>query len=430
MTMHQTTPPPSQTAKSVGYQSTKPKTAGLTKSWLDKALSKLLKLCFGSLKYGHLIIHLPAGTLVELGPKTTPSHIVQIEISSYSVIKALLSAHPLALADSYIKGHWHCTDLTALFILFQKNRTLLDGLSDNGKLTGFFARLYHASRANTKKGSRRNIHDHYDLGNDFYALWLDPTMSYSSAYQLKGEQMADLEQAQKRKYEHILNLAHVPQNANLLEIGCGWGGMAEKAAQKGHKLHGVTLSKEQLTFAEQRLRNQHLSHLTSLSLTDYRDIEGKGQYDAIVSIEMLEAVGEENWPTYFAKIRDCLKPGGRAVVQVIVIADEHYEHYKKNVDFIQRYIFPGGFLPCPNSMKEQITAQGLKLEVEEYFASDYQATLHHWRKAFLKNWTAIKPLGFDERFKRVWNYYLCYCEAGFAEKSIDVGFFVIQKPDQ
>ncbi|HAT84900.1 MAG TPA: class I SAM-dependent methyltransferase [Rhizobiales bacterium] len=392
--------------------------------WKDKLLAALLKRCFDSVQHGHLTIALPGGELLSFGSAQASS--LHISITSHKVLSALFSAHPLALAESYLQGHWHCADLTALFRLFQRNRSDLLDLVSKDKWTALLARLYHARRANSKKGSRRNISDHYDLGNDFYEFWLDESMSYSSAYQMQNCSKTELIEAQERKYEHILDLAQVPDNGKILEIGCGWAAMAATAAKRGHQLDGVTLSKEQLHYAQSQLREQNLDHLAKLSLTDYRDI--KGNYDAIVSVEMLEAVGEANWPTYFKQIKESLKPGARAVIQVIVIKDEHFDFYRYNVDFIQRYVFPGGFLPCPKAMKEQIASQGLRLEKEEYFGKDYELTLQQWRKDFLKNWSAIKQLGFDERFKRLWTYYLCYCEAGFAEESLDVGFYVIQKP--
>lgn len=393
--------------------------------WLDACLARLLRHRFGNLDHGHLFICLPSSLCLELGqPKTEPIHIT---IHSYRVLWPLLSAHPLSLSESYLQGHWSCSNLTALLKIFQDNRSLLHGLAGKNKWISLLAKLYHLSRANTKQGSRRNIHDHYDLGNEFYALWLDETMSYSSAYKLLKEKEPNLKAAQKCKYARILDLAKVQDKSKILEIGCGWGSMAIEAAKAGHQVNAITLSSEQLTFAQERIQQQNRQDRVQLSLCDYRDV--KGQYDAILSIEMLEAVGKANWPTYFRQIKERLKPGGRAVIQVIVMADEHYAFYEKNVDFIQRHIFPGGFLPCPRAIKEQIAAQSLTLEHEEYFGQDYEITLKHWRKAFLGNWPAIKNLGFDERFKRLWTYYLCYCEAGFAKKSINVGFFVLQKPN-
>jgi cyclopropane-fatty-acyl-phospholipid synthase len=284
--------------------------------------------------------------------------------------------------------------------------------------------MLHWLRANTPAGSRRNIQQHYDLGNLFYALWLDPTMSYSSGvYNQAG---MTLEDAQAAKQARILSLLDAAPGQSVLEIGCGWGGLATRLAQCGCSVTGLTLSPAQLDHARQRVASAGLAPFVDLRLQDYR--ESFGRYDRVVSIEMLEAVGEAFWPQYFDILRARLKPGGVAVLQVITIDDARFHHYRSTPDFIQRYIFPGGMLPSPTALRRSIAAANLTLDHVETFGASYAQTLVDWRHRFLGAWPQISAMGFPERFCRMWDYYLCYCEAGFRAGAIDVGLWKIMRP--
>jgi cyclopropane-fatty-acyl-phospholipid synthase len=275
----------------------------------------------------------------------------------------------------------------------------------------------HWTRRNTRKGSRKNIHAHYDLGNEFYRLWLDPSMTYSSAL-FEGEGGEPLEAAQTAKYERILEQIGAKQGDSILEIGCGWGGFAETAARRGMRVTGVTISREQLDYARARLDRAGLGDRVDLRFCDYRDMEGR--YDHIVSIEMIEAVGERYWPEYFAALKRHLVPGGSALVQAIVIADDFFERYRRHPDFIQTYVFPGGMLLSPASLREQCRLAGLKVAELYSFGLDYARTLETWLGRFDRVADQVAKLGFDERFRRMWRYYLAYCAAGFSTRRTDV----------
>ncbi|HWA30423.1 MAG TPA: cyclopropane-fatty-acyl-phospholipid synthase family protein, partial [Rhizomicrobium sp.] len=261
---------------------------------------------------------------------------------------------------------------------------------------------------------------HYDLGNAFYSQWLDPTMTYSSAVFEQPDQ--PLEDAQRNKWRKLAEILDLREGMTILEIGCGWGGFATFAAKEyGCHVTGITLSKEQLAFAKKAAEDAQLSHLTDFRLIDYRDIGGS--FDRIVSIEMFEAVGEEHWPAYFRAVRERLKPGGVAALQIITIEDERFQAYRRQADFIQLYIFPGGMLPSPSALKDAVTKQGMGFETVRAFGLSYAETLRRWREVFDARWDTIKPLGFDERFKRMWDYYLASCEGGFRAGNIDVSQF-------
>ena len=278
-------------------------------------------------------------------------------------------------------------------------------------------RLMHWRRRNSRRGSRRNIHAHYDLGNDFYALWLDPTMTYSAAL-FEGADSQALEAAQTAKYERILEQIGAKQGDSILEIGCGWGGFAETAARRGMRVTGVTISREQLAYAKARLEKAGLGDRVDLRFCDYRDMEGR--YDHIVSIEMIEAVGERYWPDYFAALKRHVAPGGSILVQAIVIAEDFFEGYRHQPDFIQTYVFPGGMLLSPSALREQCRQAGLKIAELYSFGLDYARTLETWLHSFDKVADDVARLGFDERFRRMWRYYLAYCAAGFSTRRTDV----------
>ena len=372
---------------------------------------------------GSLTVRIPGGREITFGHEATGPQ-AKLILHDYSVIRAGLKRGGLGFAESYMAGRVDTPDLTKLFDFFISNFEALRAAGGSLFKMRLPDRLWHLLRDNSRKGSKRNIEAHYDLGNDFYALWLDPSMTYSSAIFANADE--DLEKAQLRKYDHVLKAIDAKQGDRVLEIGCGWGGFAERAAQKGLHVHGITLSQEQLAFTRARMERLGLADRSEFEIRDYRDTQG--QYDKVASIEMIEAVGESHWPSYFRTIHDRLKPGGLAAVQAITIAEPFFADYRRKVDFIQRYIFPGGMLLTPATIAEQAEKAGLKLAGVETFADGYARTLQIWRQRFEAAWPQIAKLGFDERFQRMWRYYLCYCEAGFAERTIDVGIYRIEKP--
>ena len=372
---------------------------------------------------GSLTVRIPGGREITFGHEATGPQ-AKLILHDYSVIRAGLKRGGLGFAENYMAGRVDTPDLTKLFDFFISNFEALRAAGGSLFKMRLPDRLWHLLRDNSRKGSKRNIEAHYDLGNDFYALWLDPSMTYSSAIFANADE--DLEKAQLRKYDHVLKAIDAKQGDRVLEIGCGWGGFAERAAQKGLHVHGITLSQEQLAFTRARMERLGLADRSEFEIRDYRDTQG--QYDKVASIEMIEAVGESHWPSYFRTIHDRLKPGGLAAVQAITIAEPFFADYRRKVDFIQRYIFPGGMLLTPATIAEQAEKAGLKLAGVETFADGYARTLQIWRQRFEAAWPQIAKLGFDERFRRMWRYYLCYCEAGFTERTIDVGIYRIQKP--
>jgi cyclopropane-fatty-acyl-phospholipid synthase len=339
-----------------------------------------------------------------------------------------LKSGDIGFAETYLAGDWHTDNLAALLDIMVRNRTTIEAViygSWFGKLTN---RFRHLCNANTKEGSRRNVHAHYDLGNAFYQLWLDSTMTYSSAL-FDGSPDQTLDDAQRAKYRRVLNELKLDDEGlsdlNVLEIGCGWGGFAELAASEAKaNITGITLSTEQLAYAQQRMKDAGLAARANLLLQDYRDTHG--QFDAIASIEMFEAVGEQYWPGYFECIKRNLKRGGRACVQTITIDNTLFERYKTSSDFIQQYIFPGGMLPSPAIFVQSAEHHGLKVVNQFSFGRDYARTLKLWRNAFVARLDEIRAQRFDERFIRLWDFYLCYCEAAFAHANTDVIQFTLE----
>ena len=372
---------------------------------------------------GSLTVRLPGGREITFGHEATGPQ-AKLVLHDYSVVRAALKRGGLGFAESYMAGRVDTPDLTKIFDFFIRNFEALRASGGSLFKMRLPDRLWHLLRNNSRKGSKRNIEAHYDLGNDFYSLWLDPSMTYSSAIFANADD--DLEAAQQRKYDHVLTAIDAKANDRVLEIGCGWGGFAERAARKGLHVHGITLSHEQLAFTRARMERLGFSDSTGFEIRDYRDTQG--QYDKVASIEMIEAVGESHWPSYFRTIHDRLKPGGVAAVQAITIAEDFFADYRRKVDFIQRYVFPGGMLLTPAILAEQAAKAGLRLVNAETFADGYVRTLQIWRQRFEAAWPDIAKLGFDERFRRMWRYYLCYCEAGFAARTIDVGIYRIEKP--
>ena len=369
------------------------------------------------LRHGTLTLHLPDGHVQTVGDGQGPH--LSVHMHNWKPFAAALRSGDIGFAESYLDGDWSTPHLAPLLGLLLANRKTLDSVIHGSWRGRLLYRLRHLLNRNTKGNSRKNIHAHYDLGNAFYKLWLDGTMNYSSAL-FRGDTQLDMQQAQDAKVRRALHMAGVRRGHRVLEIGCGWGALAEKATQEfGAHLTGVTLSTEQLAWAQERLARQGLDHKADLRLQDYRDITD-GPFDAICSIEMLEAVGHEYWPTYFQRVAQLLKPGGRACIQSIVIQDALFDRYVRSTDFIQQYIFPGGCLPCPSEFRREATHAGLKVVDEFAFGRDYAETCRRWRVDFLSRRNEVLALGFDERFIRIWEFYLAYCEAGFDAGDIDV----------
>ncbi|MEO6745007.1 MAG: cyclopropane-fatty-acyl-phospholipid synthase family protein [Caldimonas sp.] len=375
------------------------------------------------LRHGSLELRLPDGTSARFGSRAAGEPHAAMRLANWNVFGAALKAGDIGVAESYIAGDWTSPDLPALLGLFIANRDAIESVVYGSWWGSLLHRLRHFTHRNSRRGSRRNIQAHYDLGNAFYRLWLDPTMSYSSAW-FEGDRSADLVEAQWAKTRRALTECRVKPGDRVLEIGCGWGALAECAARDfGATVHGVTLSAEQLAWGRERLAAAQLP--SQLELRDYRDLDS-GRYDAIASIEMFEAVGREYWPGFFAVVRDRLKPGGRACIQSITIRDDLFERYVGSTDFIQQYIFPGGLLPSVPTFKAAAAAAGLAVVEELDFGLDYAETLRRWREAFFSAEDPVRQLGFDTRFVRIWDFYLAYCEAAFETGNTSVVQFTLQ----
>jgi cyclopropane-fatty-acyl-phospholipid synthase len=336
----------------------------------------------------------------------------------------ILKHAQMGFCEAYMMGYVSSPDLVKVIELASVQQDVVEkgaGFSFARKL---LLKWQHWRNRNNRRGSRRNISFHYDLGNRFYASWLDQSMTYSSAYY--GDETNDLYEAQQKKYARMAELAGVTKDSHVLEVGCGWGGFAEHAAAEyGARVTAITISQEQYDFARTRIENAGLSHLVDIQLIDYRDVTGT--YDSIVSIEMIEAVGELFWPSYFQTLSDCLKPNGKAAIQMITMNDRDYDYYRSGPDFIQRYIFPGGMLPAMNPLQPIFDKTGLELISADGFGLDYARTLAVWRDRFWDAWDHIADMGFDDRFKRMWELYLMYCEGGFRTGYIDVKHVLLER---
>jgi cyclopropane-fatty-acyl-phospholipid synthase len=380
----------------------------LAAHFVHKALDRL--------SVGRLTMRLPDGSTRVFGGDDASPH-AEIEIKDWRFFRRVLLDGDIGFAEAYMEGFCDSSDLPGLIALLAENEKALGRVARTNPFHGLLLKLLHRRHDNSREGSRRNIHAHYDLGNEFYGLWLDPTMTYSSAL-FEGRQDKALELAQTAKYDRILDQIGAKQGDSILEIGCGWGGFAETAARRGMRVTGVTISKEQLDYARARLERAGLADRVDLQFRDYRDIEGR--FDHIVSIEMIEAVGERYWPDYFAVLKRHVAPGGSALVQAIVIADDLFDGYRRRPDFIQTYVFPGGMLLSPTSLREQCRQAGLKVAELYSFGMDYARTLEAWLGRFDRVADQVGRLGFDERFRRMWRYYLAYCAAGFSTRRTDV----------
>lgn len=387
--------------------------------WAARAFVTML----GRLRVGSLTLVDPQGRSMLFGKQGEWPH-AQLQIHDWRAVTAIMRQGDIGFAES-LREHWvDSPDLLNLFRLAIRNEDAVQTVHGNW-WSLLIKRLAHwVLRDNSKAGSRRNIVAHYDLGNDFYRLWLDASMSYSAAI-FADKPDGDLEMAQQAKYDRLLDLLDAQPGQHILEIGCGWGGLAERAALRGLKVTGITLSDEQLAWAKQRIEKAGLSDKVDLHLRDYRDVQG--QYDHIVSIEMFEAVGLRHWSTFFAVLRRCLKPTGKVALQSIDMADDRFADYVRGTDFIQQYIFPGGMLPSPSRFRAQVSAAGLRVVDEFSFGIDYAETLNRWAQQFEAKLDAVKALGFDDAFIRLWRMYFAYCEAGFREQRTDVKQWILSR---
>ncbi|MDT8345195.1 MAG: cyclopropane-fatty-acyl-phospholipid synthase family protein [Thermohalobaculum sp.] len=376
------------------------------------------------LRHGRFEVVLPDGRrFVVTGAEPGPTG--RLEVRRHDFFTRLVREGDLGFSEMYLEGWWETPDLQALLDLILANNDSLGRGFPAMALVRAYERLRHWLRTNTRRGARRNIAYHYDLGNEFYARWLDPSMTYSSA--LFTGQGEDLMQAQANKYASICDQIGLCPGDHVLEIGCGWGGFAEYAIrERGARVTGLTLSREQHDYARQRLFDAGLAERAEICLRDYRD--ERGSYDAIASIEMFEAVGERYWPTYFQALRDRLRPGRMAGLQIITIADGLFAQYRRQTDFIQKYIFPGGMLPSPRVLRQQAEDAGLDVVGSVEFGESYSRTLREWRDRFVSHWGEIRELGFDERFSRMWNFYLASCAACFQAGTTDVTQISLRRP--
>ena len=377
----------------------------------------LLRLLASNWTFGRLTVLLPGGSIHRLeGPRPGPAAV--LDIRDYRFARRVLASGDIGFAEGYMAGEWETPHLAALLETLARNHDHIRRLMVGHPLMKAIHWLSHRMNRNSRSGSRKNIHAHYDLGNAFYAAWLDPSMTYSSA-RFSRAGMA-LEAAQHEKYASLARAMDLQSGQSVLEIGCGWGGFAEFAAKEiGAHVTGITISREQHDFARRRIFDAGLSERADIQLIDYRDVQGR--FDRVASIEMFEAVGMEYWPAYFGKIHDVLAPGGRVGLQIITIDDRYFAGRAKRTDFIQKYIFPGGMLPSEPSLKSVVDGAGLKWGTIERFGQDYAETLRLWDERFQGAWDDIRRVsGFDERFRRLWRFYLAYCEAGFRAARTDV----------
>jgi len=387
------------------------------------AAARVLFAMLARLAWGRLTVAGPDGFRAEFG-STEGTH-AHIEFRDWAICGEIMTGGDNAFAEGYMQQRWDSPDLVALLTVAAHNQQALEQTFYGSKLRQLVFRMVHALRSNTRRGARRNIEAHYDLGNDFYQLWLDPTMTYSSAL-FSGAEHQLLAGAQGDKYRRILRELALQPGEHVLEIGCGWGGFAEEALRaQSVRLTGLSLSPAQTAFANARLQKAGVADRAELVLRDYRDEQGT--YDAVASIEMFEAVGERYWPAYFSTLHRVLRPGGRAVIQAITIAEDRFERYRTTSDFIQQYIFPGGMLATKSRIVEEAARVGLKLESRHDFGGDYARTLKLWLKRFDHEEASVRGLGFDTRFIRMWRFYLAYCAAGFIAGTTDVGQYTFAR---
>ncbi|MGA8052420.1 MAG: cyclopropane-fatty-acyl-phospholipid synthase family protein [Burkholderiales bacterium] len=387
--------------------------------WAARTVLKTL----GRLSQGRLQLSLPDGTRCDFGQ---PGGLcASIDIRDWNAFRAILASGDVGFGEAYLSGQWNTPDLGALLTLVATNRAALENAVYGSTLGRLTYVVRHWLNANTRRGSRRNIAAHYDLGNDFYRLWLDASMTYSSGL-FAGDLSRTLPDAQRAKYRRILGRLGPKRGDHILEIGCGWGGFAEVAAcEFGCRVTGLTLSREQRAYAQARMRAAGVGDRVAIELVDYRDVSG--HFDHVVSIEMFEAVGERFWPAYFGTIGRVLRPKGRAVIQAITIDDVLFARYRRGTDFIQQFVFPGGMLASPSRFAAEAKAAGVAIIDAFAFGMDYAETLRRWRQLFVSHLPKVRSLGYDERFVRLWEFYLAYCEAGFTSRCTDVYQFELSR---
>ncbi len=378
----------------------------------------------GGMGRGRLDFVLPDGRRFRV-EAPQPGPVAEIHIHDDDLFARLIREGDLGFCDAYLEGGWSTPDLMAFMdLVHADNDAIYDGFPGMA-LVRAFERLRHLMRSNSRRQARRNIAHHYDLGNDFYALWLDRSMTYSSALFTTGQE--SLEAAQQAKYAALADKIGAAPGDHVLEIGCGWGGFAEYAArERGLRVTGLTISQAQHDYAVERIARAGLSDRVTIRLQDYRD--ESGTYDGIASIEMFEAVGEKYWPVYFDTLRERLKPGRNAALQIITLQDRRFEVYRKGVDFIQKYIFPGGMLPSPTALHREIARAGLTLAGSASFGQSYAQTLRRWHEVFNARWDEIAHMGFDAQFRRMWNFYLASCAGAFHGGNCDVTQITITRP--
>ena len=378
----------------------------------------------GKLNNGQLDFILPDGRVFRVKGRN-PGYAATLHAHDGDVFTRLVREGELGFGDSFIEGGWSSPDLQAFLDLVQDdNEDLYNGFPGMA-LVRAYERMRFWLQSNSKRQAKKNISRHYDLGNAFYRLWLDDSMTYSAARFKTGREST--EKAQELKYEGMVDQMGVQPGDHVLEIGCGWGGFAQYAAgQRGLRVTGLTISQEQHDFAVERIARAGLSDRVDIRMQDYRD--EKGCYDAIASIEMFEAVGEKYWPTYFDTVRRCLKPGKLATLQIITLAEHRYDKYRKGVDFIQKYIFPGGMLPSKTALRHEVGRAGLVVRNQIAFGESYSITLRRWHETFNATWDQVAALGFDDRFRRMWNFYLTSCAAAFHSGNCDVIQVTLENP--
>jgi cyclopropane-fatty-acyl-phospholipid synthase len=410
-------------ASRVAHGATTPTASSIDRFLRDRLIERLR-----GLRHGRLVVHDRWGR-VELGEVSSPRSPLTVTVTVHdpAFYRAVAMQGSVGAGDAYGDGDWHCDNLVGLVQLLVRNRNLLDGMETGAaRIGGAMLKLWHALRRNTREGSRRNIAEHYDLGNDFFSTFLSSDMMYSSA--LWSGEDDTLEQASKRKLDVICQKLGLRPGLHVVEIGTGWGGFAVHAAKHyGCHVTTTTISREQYALAQRRVNEQGLGDSVTLLLQDYRDLDG--QYDRLVSIEMIEAIGAEYLPTYFSKLTELLKPDGLALIQAITIEDHRYAQALRSVDFIKRHVFPGSFIPSINAMlsaKSHVSDMAL-VHLED-FGPSYARTLHAWRERFLDALQQIRAQHFDERFIRLWEFYLAYCEGGFLERSIGVSHLLLARP--
>jgi cyclopropane-fatty-acyl-phospholipid synthase len=353
-------------------------------------------------------------------------YVAVLRVLNDDLFARLIREGDLGFSEAYLDGWWSTPDLMAFMDLVSDDaEEVYDGFPGQG-LIRTYEKLRFWWQSNSKRQARKNISYHYDLGNEFYGLWLDETMTYSSAKFETGQE--DLARAQTQKYASMVDEMGVKAGDHVLEIGCGWGGFAEYAAkERGLRVTALTISQEQYNYAVDRIEKAGLSDLVTFKMQDYRD--ETGTYDGIASIEMFEAVGEKYWPTYFQTVHARLKPGARGTFQVILVQDKRWHVYKRGVDFIQKYIFPGGMLPAPTILRDTIRKAGLEVTQSVEFGQSYSDTLRRWHETFNEKWDQVAALGFDDRFRRMWNFYLASCAGAFRGGICDVTQITVTRPN-